>query len=119
MRLPKNVFQINNSLLRFQCEDVTIDKLVFPFPRNFNNTEKNCFVISTKELKGKFDISKADDLKIPKGPLYGKLKNGFPVVLDDGRTILPEQVIGRGELSRYIMISNNLIQNSIYNYYAN
>jgi len=35
------------------------------------SVQRNCFVCSTQELKGKFDISRAQALNVPKGPLFG------------------------------------------------
>jgi ribonuclease Z len=34
--------------------------------------QRNCFIVRTPELKGKFDIKKAQSLKVPKGPLFGE-----------------------------------------------
>jgi ribonuclease Z len=43
---------------------------------------------------GRFDVDAARALKIPAGPLFGRLQNGESVELDDGRVIEPEQVLG-------------------------
>jgi len=43
---------------------------------------------------GVFLPEKAEDIKVPKGPLWGKLQRGEKVRLEDGRIIKPEQVMG-------------------------
>jgi ribonuclease Z len=43
---------------------------------------------------GVFNLERAQELGIPRGPLYGKLQNGENVTLDDGRVIEPSMVLG-------------------------
>lgn len=43
---------------------------------------------------GRFDVSRAQKLAIPSGPLYGQLQRGQTITLDDGRVIAPDQVLG-------------------------
>lgn len=43
--------------------------------------------IAEKDRPGRFNADKAAQLGIPSGPLYGKLKRGETVTLDDGRQI--------------------------------
>jgi ribonuclease Z len=43
--------------------------------------------ITESDRPGKFDIDMARELKIPSGPIYGKLKQGETVTLEDGRKI--------------------------------
>lgn len=55
---------------------------------------------------GKFDVEAADRLGVPNGPDRGRLQKGEAVELSDGRTILPEQVVGasrRGHHFAYCM----------------
>lgn len=42
--------------------------------------------VQEKDRPGHFDVARARELGIPSGPLYGKLKRGESVTLDDGRT---------------------------------
>jgi ribonuclease Z len=44
---------------------------------------------------GKFFPEKAEQLGIPKGPLWSKLSSGESVVLDNGREVHPHEVTGR------------------------
>eukprot|EP01071_Lankesteria_metandrocarpae_P007229 Lankesteria_metandrocarpae@DN4620_c0_g1_i2.p1 len=46
--------------------------------------------------QGQFKPQKAMALKVPRGPLFGKLKEGEVVTLDDGTEILPEDVCDPG-----------------------
>lgn len=43
--------------------------------------------IEEKDRSGRFMVEKAQELGIPPGPIYGRLKKGETVTLDDGRTI--------------------------------
>jgi len=42
--------------------------------------------VREKDRPGHFDVARAQELGIPSGPLYGKLKRGESVTLPDGRT---------------------------------
>ena len=50
------------------------------------------YFVKNRGLLGKFDLEKADALRIPRGPLYGKLKNGedveFEVKNENGEKVL-------------------------------
>ncbi|EFO93115.1 hypothetical protein GCK72_014580 [Caenorhabditis remanei] len=69
-------------------------------PLGLKNKEKNskvnnvdvAFLIEMKEAARRIDAVKLMELKVPKGPLIGKLKSGEAVTLPDGRTIQPDQV---------------------------
>jgi len=62
------------------------------------------YVFASGVIPGKFNIKRAQELKIPSGPLYGQLKNGMTVVLDDGRVISPSELLGPAESSRYCAV---------------
>lgn len=47
-----------------------------------------------KPKPGIFNLERAQELEIPRGPLYGKLQHGENVKLDDGRVITPDMVLG-------------------------
>src|SRR6478609_2811950 len=47
-----------------------------------------------KDKPGIFNLERAQELGIPRGPLYGKLQHGDAITLADGRTITPEMVLG-------------------------
>lgn len=43
---------------------------------------------------GRFNLERALELGVPKGPLFGRLQSGQEVRLEDGRTVLPSDVLG-------------------------
>jgi ribonuclease Z len=47
-----------------------------------------------KDKPGVFNLERAQELGIPRGPLYGKLQHGEPITMPDGRTITPDMVLG-------------------------
>ena len=47
-----------------------------------------------KDKPGVFNLERAEELEIPRGPLYGKLQHGESITLADGRTITPDMVLG-------------------------
>jgi ribonuclease Z len=47
-----------------------------------------------KPKPGIFNLERAQELGIPRGPLYGKLQHGESIRLEDGRVITPDMVVG-------------------------
>src|SRR6516225_8987760 len=47
-----------------------------------------------KPKPGVFNLDRAEELGIPRGPLYGKLQHGESIKLEDGRVITPDMVLG-------------------------
>lgn len=94
----------------------------FSYGVNVNTVEEGViyedeeFIVTTKPLKhrvtaygyriaeknraGKFDVEKAKKMGIPSGPIYGRLKNGEVITLDDGRIINGKQLCGETEIGR-------------------
>ncbi|MFN6560459.1 MAG: ribonuclease Z [Nostoc sp. ChiSLP01] len=58
--------------------------------------------VAEKDRTGRFDIEKAKALQIPPGPIYGQLKRGETVTLEDGRVIHGAQLCGPTEIGRKI-----------------
>jgi len=58
---------------------------------------KRCFGYTLEEGKrpGEFYPEKAKALEIPMGPLWGQLQHGSDIVLEDGRIIRPDDVMGK------------------------
>ncbi|MBM3264353.1 MAG: ribonuclease Z [candidate division Zixibacteria bacterium] len=65
------------------------------------------FALEEYERPGRFMIEEAVRLGVPEGPVYGKLQKGLPVTLEDGRTILPEQVLGPPRKGRRIVYATD------------
>jgi ribonuclease Z len=55
-----------------------------------------------KDRPGKFDESRAQELGIPFGPLRGDLVRGRSIVLEDGREVRPEEVVGPPQPGRAV-----------------
>ena len=62
-----------------------------------------------KDRPGKFNIERAKALKIPPGPVYGKLKQGATVTLEDGRQIDGKQFCGEPEIGRKIVYCTDTV----------
>lgn len=54
--------------------------------------------------KGELQVDKLKELAIPAGPIYGKLKKGETVTLDDGRTIDGKEFVGPDKKGRIVTI---------------
>lgn len=66
------------------------------------NHTKPCvgYVLEEDERPGEFDVTKAESLNVPKGPLWGKLQKGESVVSTDGKTVTPEMIMGNKRSGR-------------------
>jgi ribonuclease Z len=67
------------------------------------------YAVIEKEQPGHFDAEAAKDLGIPPGPLYGRLKNGEVVTLDDGRIIDGTTLVGPSRPGRKIVYCSDTI----------
>ncbi|KRH97329.1 MULTISPECIES: ribonuclease Z [Cylindrospermopsis] len=56
--------------------------------------------VMEKNRYGRFDVEQAKALQIPSGPIYGKLKRGETVKLEDGRIINGKELCGPTEIGR-------------------
>jgi ribonuclease Z len=65
------------------------------------------YVIEEDVRPGTFDVQRARALGIPQGPLFGRLQSGESVTLDDGRTIVPADVLGPERPGRRVAISGD------------
>ena len=54
--------------------------------------------------KGELQVDRLKELGIPAGPLYGKLKQGETIQLEDGRTINVKDVVGPNKKGRIVTI---------------
>ena len=63
------------------------------------------YVLTEKDRPGEFSVERANELKVPCGPMWGQLQKGHDVTLDDGTVVHPDQVLGpkrRGVRFSYI-----------------
>jgi ribonuclease Z len=56
---------------------------------------------------GRFDVDEADALGVPNGPERGALQRGEGVILSDGRTIAPDQVVGPARPGRKVVVTGD------------
>ena len=99
----KNNPNTNNDSIGFTAKSIPIDYSV-PDP---NNPAKGfpkqaiSYIFTTPPIPGKFIVEKANELKIPRGPMYAQLKAGKSVTFTDPdtneeRTVMPEEVLAEG-----------------------
>ena len=67
----------------------------------------NGYALVESPRPGRFDLEAAHGLGVPQGPLFGRLQAGETVVLDDGRTVAPEQVLGPPRPGRKVVIAGD------------
>lgn len=67
------------------------------------------YAVIEKDQTGHFDVDKARALNIPPGPLYGELKKGAVVRLEDGRIIDGKDLIGPTIKGRKIVFCGDTI----------
>ena len=78
MKLPDGLLNFHTTTEQSSCifnsSEVDLRMISFDCHGADGNDsgQRNCFVGRTPELKGKFDLQKAQALNVPKGPLFGK-----------------------------------------------
>ncbi|XP_037758442.1 zinc phosphodiesterase ELAC protein 1 [Chelonia mydas] len=72
--------------------------------RLFHRIPSFGFLVEEKQRTGKLNAQKLKGLGVQPGPIYGKLKNGVTVVLENGVTISPSDVLDEPIPGRKICI---------------
>lgn len=83
-----------NVLVRRPWPGALIDRL----PTTRPSMVSISYIIRSHPLRGKFHHEKAVALNVQEGPLFRELAMGKPVLSKDGKTVLPEQVMGEGKV---------------------
>jgi ribonuclease Z len=65
--------------------------------------------IVEKDRPGRFNLEKAVALGIPPGPIYGKLKQGETITLEDGRQIKGKELCSEPETGRKIVYCTDTV----------
>jgi len=65
--------------------------------------------VTENDRAGKFDIHKARALNIPEGKNYGLLKQGKTITLEDGRTFVGSEFVGKPQKGRSIVYCTDTI----------
>jgi ribonuclease Z len=65
--------------------------------------------IQEKDRPGRFDAQKAAALGIPFGPLYGQLKRGETVTLEDGRSFSGSELCGETQMGRTLVYCTDTV----------
>jgi len=60
--------------------------------------------VTEKDRPGSLDPSKMAEYGLKPGPLFGRLKRGESITLDDGRTIAPQDVLGTPKPGKIVTI---------------
>lgn len=83
----------------FESEEFTVEA-----GRLAHRIECFGYRIVEKDKEGKLDAGKLKRLGIPPGPLYGEIKQGKTVTLNDGRVVTPQDVVGPATPGRIVAI---------------
>lgn len=67
------------------------------------------FRVEEKNRAGRFDVEKAKALEIPPGRIYGQLKRGEVVTLEDGRVINGKELCGETEIGRKVVYCTDTV----------
>ena len=65
------------------------------------------YALREDERPGRFDVSAADALGVPSGPLRGALQRGEAITLPDGRVVRPADVLGAPRRGRTVVLTGD------------
>jgi ribonuclease Z len=86
------------------CDDGSVQVRAVPVR---HRCEAYAYAVEEKTQPGRFDVDAARALGIPEGPVYGKLKAGQSVTLDDGRVIDGRALVGPPRPGRRLVYSGD------------
>ena len=80
---------------------------ILPFPVEHRAQAAVGYALIEEERRGRFDPELAREMRIPEGPLWGKIAKGETVTLDDGRTVDPATLVGPTRTGRRVVITGD------------
>jgi ribonuclease Z len=78
------------------------DEYVVTCERLKHRVTAHGYRVSEKDRPGHFDVDRAKALGIPSGPLYGKLKRGETITLDNGQQVSGQDFCGPIQIGRKV-----------------
>jgi len=110
-KFVKNIMEIMKFDLTYPLEIIEIEKEEIFYFKNYSiicfTLEHRIFTLGFAIIENpysKFDVEKAISLNVPKGPLWGKLKSGNIIKLENGTKIKPSQVLSNTKPGKRIII---------------
>jgi len=80
---------------------------ILPFPVEHRAQSAVGYALIEDERRGRFDPELAREMRIPEGPLWGRLAKSETVTLDDGRTIDPATLVGPTRTGRRVVVTGD------------
>ncbi|WWC73000.1 uncharacterized protein I206_106964 [Kwoniella pini CBS 10737] len=94
------------------CSSIPDTRYPLPLPTPEDTQTQMVYICQAADIRGKFDVNKANALGVPKGPVRGKLTRGETIQVDDAsveggkRVIKPEDcLVGGGPGSILIVVN--------------
>lgn len=108
----QTAFSVSDAHLDYELKIVEIDRGTIYSEGNFtviadkleHRIESFGYRIEEKDKPGCLDAERLRQLGVPGGPLFGRLKNGESVTLEDGRQINGSDFLGPGQQGRIVTI---------------
>ena len=83
------------------------DYVIVSFAVDHRGARALGYAVIEDERKGRFNPDRARELGVPEGPLWGQIHRGLPVTLDDGRVIIPSELVGETRPGRKIVYTGD------------
>ena len=108
--LSLGYFKPNYQIMSHEIDEGTVldfDEYIIKIMRVNHGIPALAYSLEEKMRPGKFDKSKALKIGIPEGPLFSKIQKGQDIVLENGKRIKPNMILGPSRKGRKIVISGD------------